>query len=164
MRLYIMRHGIAIDRLDPTCPPDAERPLTHEGTERTRQALHGLVGLGIAIDRILTSPYVRSMQTAELAAEALGVPRAQIEQTTTLLPASEPASFEALLPQLRVKAALCIGHSPDLDLLIGHLCGLDRAFTSLKKAGVAQLEWKQGERARLVALLEPKILRQLGRP
>jgi phosphohistidine phosphatase SixA len=28
MHLYLIRHGIAIDREDPNCPPDTERPLT----------------------------------------------------------------------------------------------------------------------------------------
>ncbi len=37
MKLYIVRHGIAIDREDPKCPPDPERYLTAEGVEKTRQ-------------------------------------------------------------------------------------------------------------------------------
>jgi hypothetical protein len=38
MRLYLMRHGIAIDREDPDCPPDPERYLTPKGIQRTRAA------------------------------------------------------------------------------------------------------------------------------
>ncbi len=37
MQLYIVRHGIAIDREDPKCPPEAERYLTEEGIEKTKQ-------------------------------------------------------------------------------------------------------------------------------
>ena len=37
MQLYIVRHGIAIDREDPKCPSDPERYLPAEGVEKTRQ-------------------------------------------------------------------------------------------------------------------------------
>jgi len=37
MQLFIVRHGIAIDREDPRCPPDPERYLTEEGVEKTKQ-------------------------------------------------------------------------------------------------------------------------------
>jgi len=37
MLLYIVRHGIAIDREDPKCPSDPERYLTPEGHTRTRK-------------------------------------------------------------------------------------------------------------------------------
>ena len=42
MQLFIVRHGIAIDREDPKCPPDPERFLTEEGLEKTRQAAKGI--------------------------------------------------------------------------------------------------------------------------
>lgn len=165
MRLYVMRHGVAIDRLDPDCPPDPERPLTPDGSARARQALHGLVSLGVTMDRIFSSPYARSLQTAELAAEALGVPRLQLETTPLLLPGADLAELVQGMQQLRVKAVLYVGHAPEVDLLIALLCGQPSPFTSLKKAGIAHLERKPGvDRARLVALLEPKVLRQLGRP
>jgi phosphohistidine phosphatase SixA len=31
IQLYLIRHGIAVDREDPNCPPDTERPLTPKG-------------------------------------------------------------------------------------------------------------------------------------
>ncbi len=64
MRLYIVRHGIAIDREDPKCPPDPERYLTEEGIEKTKQVAKGVAALGITGDLFLTSPYVRAVQTA----------------------------------------------------------------------------------------------------
>ena len=33
MRIYVVRHGAAIDRDDPKCPPEAERYLTLAGIE-----------------------------------------------------------------------------------------------------------------------------------
>ena len=45
MILYIVRHGIAIDRTDPKSPPEAERPLTAKGVQKSRAAALGLRAL-----------------------------------------------------------------------------------------------------------------------
>ena len=62
MQLYIVRHGIAIDREDPKCPPDPQRYLTEEGVEKTKQVAKGVAALGVTADLFLTSPYVRAAQ------------------------------------------------------------------------------------------------------
>ncbi|MGB7437560.1 MAG: histidine phosphatase family protein, partial [Candidatus Acidiferrum sp.] len=66
MQLYIVRHGVAIDREDPKCPADPDRFLTDEGIEKTRLAAEGVAEIAAVPDLILTSPYVRAVQTAEL--------------------------------------------------------------------------------------------------
>ena len=71
MQLYIVRHGIAIEREDPKCPPDPERYLTEEGVEKTKQVAKSMAVLGVTGDLFLTSPYVRAAQTAEIFASAL---------------------------------------------------------------------------------------------
>ena len=42
MLLYIVRHGIAIDRQDPKSPSDPERYLTPEGIKKTREVAKGI--------------------------------------------------------------------------------------------------------------------------
>ena len=86
MRLYVMRHGVAMDRHDPAAPSDPERPLTADGSERTRLAVLGLVRLGVHVERVLTSPHLRAVQTAAIAAEPLGVTRANVEALDALAP------------------------------------------------------------------------------
>jgi len=66
MQLYIVRHGIAIDREDPKSPSDPERFLTAEGLKKTRDVARGFASLKISPDVFLSSPYVRAMQTAEI--------------------------------------------------------------------------------------------------
>ncbi len=70
MILYLIRHGIAIDRADPEAPPEAERPLTARGVQKTRAAALGFSEAGAKPDIIITSPYIRAAQTAEIFAEA----------------------------------------------------------------------------------------------
>ena len=80
MQLYVVRHGIAIGREDPKCPPDAERYLTEEGVEKTREVAKGVAALGATADLFLSSPYVRAMQTAEIFAGVFGIHAASWHQ------------------------------------------------------------------------------------
>ncbi len=164
MRVYLMRHGVAQDRHDPAVIDDESRPLTAEGIERTRLSAHGMVTLGMSIDAILSSPLVRAVQTADLLGQALGVPKLAIEVHPALLPEADPEALLPILRNLEVESALCIGHSPHLDLIVARLLGIPRAVTGVKKAGLVVVEAKlHSDTARLVAVYEPKTLRQLGR-
>src|SRR5229473_955684 len=90
MQLYIVRHGIAIDREDPKSPLEAERYLTDEGIERTRQVAKGIAALGVHADLMISSPYVRATQTAAIFAGALDYPEQRIRQSESLLPGPRP--------------------------------------------------------------------------
>src|ERR1700745_100741 len=93
MQLYVVRHGIAIDREDPKCPPDPQRYLTEEGVEKTKQVAKGVAALGVAGDLCLTSAYVRAGQTAEIFASALDYAKQKIRCTDFLLPGAEPSQL-----------------------------------------------------------------------
>ena len=163
MLLYLFRHGVAVDPSDPECPPDAERPLTREGIEKTRLAARGLRKLGVKPDLILSSPLLRAVQTAEIAARELGWPKEKIHRTRALEPDADPAELLKELARLKQDVVLCTGHAPPLDELIDHAVGVRVAFTGLKKAGAACLEFASSASSRgvLLWLRPPKVLRQL---
>lgn len=163
MILYLVRHGIAIDRTDPKAPAEADRPLTARGVQKTRSAALGLRQLGAKPDVMITSPFVRAAQTAEIFAEALGFALDKIRVSESLKPAENPASIVKEISSLRAKEVACFGHAPHLDLLIGHLAGARGAFTGLKKAGVACFEQNAAHsRWEMRWILTPKVLRELG--
>jgi broad specificity phosphatase PhoE len=66
--LYLIRHGLAVDR-EPD-QPDADRPLTSAGIQKTRQVAARLVASGLSCDWLLTSPLVRAYQTAQILVES----------------------------------------------------------------------------------------------
>src|ERR1051326_4477132 len=68
--LYLIRHGIAEARGD-AWPDDAKRPLSDDGMDRMKKGARGLARLNVAFDVILTSPLVRTRQTAEIVGAAL---------------------------------------------------------------------------------------------
>jgi phosphohistidine phosphatase len=163
MLIYLLRHGIAIDREDPDCPPDFERFLTDKGKRRTRASARGLAALGVAPELILSSTYVRARETAEIAAEELDLDPTRIELTESLVPEAGPQRILREASAKEVDTILCTGHAPNLDLVVAEAVGHELApFTSLKKAGVACLEVDEDLSGQLVWLLPPKVLRRLG--
>jgi phosphohistidine phosphatase len=166
MQIYIVRHGIAIDREDPKCPPDPERYLTEEGVEKTKQVAKGMTTLGITGDLFLTSPYVRAAQTAEVFANALDYAKQKIRRTDLLLPGAEPTQlFRELARDKQASTVFLFGHAPQLDDIIATALGSKKHVTSLKKAGVAFLELKRLSPpiGQLVWLATPKMLRRAGK-
>ena len=167
MRVVFLRHGIATDRDDPAGPPeDADRPLTPRGVKRTRSAAEGLRALDVAPDKILTSPFLRARQTAELAAAALGVAQSKVQIVQILNPDAEPAPlFEVLARQAAAETVLVVGHAPHIDRAIRYAVDRgDAPLWSLKKAGAACVELDRAGKpgGRLLWLLEPAALRALA--
>lgn len=166
MELYIVRHGIAIDREDPKSPPEAERYLTEEGMERTKQVAKGIAALGIAADWMVSSPFIRAMQTAEIFAAALDYPKPKIGTSETLLPGAEPAAFfRELARQKQASIVFCFGHAPHVDELVAAAVGMKHPITEMKKAGVALVELKRlsPPSGQLVWLVTPKLIRKAGK-
>jgi phosphohistidine phosphatase len=167
MRVILFRHGIAHDRSDPDCPDDPDRALTEEGRKKTRRAARGLGVVGCRPTRILTSPYVRARQTAEIVAEVLGLAPPQVTTTEALVPEAAPyAIFHALHAFTATDdEVLCAGHAPHLDRALAlAITGGRVPVTSLKKAGAALLQLDDLPRPHgdLVWLVPPKILTELG--
>lgn len=166
MRIYVVRHGIAIDRDDPKCPPEAERYLTEEGIAKTKQVARGVADLGATADLLLSSPYVRAMQTAEIFAGALGYAKQKIRRTDLLLPGADAALlFRELAKDKDSADVFLFGHGPQVDDIVALALGAKNPCTALKKAGVALVELKRvsppsGE---LLWLATPKLLKRVGK-
>jgi phosphohistidine phosphatase len=166
MQLFIVRHGIAVDREDPKCPADPDRFLTDEGIEKTRQVAQGVAEIAAAPDLMVTSPYLRALQTAEIFATQLGYAKQKIKKSDFLLPGAEPLQlFRELAKDKELSVVFVFGHAPHLDDVVATALGSKHHITSLKKAGVAHVELRRlvppsGE---LIWLATPKLLRKAGK-
>ncbi len=165
MQVYLIRHGIAVDREDPHCPPDTERPLTPKGRKRSRAAALGLRALDVKPSAVLTSPWLRALQTAEIFCQAMGYPSKKIIRTDSLKGTSAPADLMRELQTMKAKVVLCFGHEPHLHLVIGHVLHTSAQITELKKAGLALLglERMAPPQGRLLALYPASTLRLLAK-
>jgi len=157
MKLYFLRHGKAEDRsADGT---DFSRKLTTEGIEEMREVARGLAKLVGGVDRVLSSPLPRALETAKIAAAALQIEEDKVEISKDLASGSfGPQGLGRLLkghsPNDRV---LLVGHEPDFSSIVGYLTG---ARVEMKKAGCAYIETYEIEREGGVLrwLLTPRCL------
>jgi len=161
MDLYLMRHGLAEERASRPGLPDAERALTRQGAARVRQVARALGALGVEVQVVLTSSLMRSAQTAEIVAAELGARR---RVTAALSPGAAPEALLHEVRKLKVDAALAVGHSPHLELVLARaVAEASSPLCELKKAAVACLDLEeQSGRALLRWLLPPGVIRRLG--
>ena len=167
MRLYLLRHAEAVSHGTPGYARDAQRPLTEEGLLQARDAAAALKRLEISVERILTSPYVRAVQTATQVAEVLGMADA-VTMLDQLRSEARPSETSlALKPYASAASLLAVGHEPHLSAWLAQLCvGVDGMRCIMKKAGMACVELerlppRQGSGI-LRWLLTPKQLRLIG--
>ncbi|MEB3291863.1 MAG: phosphohistidine phosphatase SixA, partial [Synechococcales bacterium] len=154
--IYFVRHGLAGQLGD--YPDDALRPLTEEGSKKTHKIAQRLKELDLHADLILTSPYQRAQQTAEILRKAGISP--QMETADFLAPGGDLQAWLAwvmqwrsvqLTPKAATKSA-AIDPTPRFSLvLVGHepeqsewaeqlLWGQARGSLIQKKAGIIGLE------------------------
>src|SRR5690606_35808793 len=84
---------------DPRHPgSDEARPLTADGVERLRRALHVYRRLMETPEVVFTSPLVRARQTAAILLEELAASAgAELRETPALTPAASPAHAVQML-------------------------------------------------------------------
>ena len=161
MNIFILRHGIAVDPSSPDYPDDAQRPLTSKGRRRLREIVAAMRAMKLSFDVILSSPYVRTRQTAEVAAKFLKR-RKSLKFSDHLTPGGNPKLLVQELVELQPvpKAILLVGHEPYLSRFITLLtAGSTHMEMDLKKGGLCQLEadtLAYGRCATLVSLLAPR--------
>jgi phosphohistidine phosphatase len=163
--LYLIRHGLAAERGD-NYPDDAKRPLTSDGIQKLRRQAKGLVALDVVFDVILTSPLVRTRQTAETLAAGFRE-NPPIVNAASLVPGG---AHNAIIDELskqshRRKRIAIVGHEPGIGELAARLAGLRRPLefkkgaicridvAALPPAGPGQLRW----------FLTPRVLRKIGK-
>lgn len=167
MNLYLIRHAIAVDEGTSEYEQDSERPLTDKGRKKMRQIAKGMRTLGLEFDLILSSPYIRARETAEILADIFKMKK-KVAFSENLIPLGNP---ELLIPELNEKYSVdsiaLVGHEPHLSALISMLTTENITLDiTLKKGGVCYLSaddlHHDNHRATLEWLLTPGILVEIG--
>ncbi len=143
MRLFALRHGKAGEG-----SPDNERELTDRGRADVRRVLTSRCNELAVVGRIVHSPLVRAMQTAEIAESILhmGIP---FELSHQILPGSEVEDFCDSLAGYDENLLICT-HNPFVAELVSYLSGRPVNMPTAACAalvfetpirGGAELEW-----------------------
>ncbi len=166
MDLYILRHAIAEERSGSIPGGDSQRRLTAEGKKKMRRAAKGMEASKLSFDLVLTSPFVRARQTADIVVEVFGLGN-RLELSTALAADGNPKELidELRRSHKRRKSVLLVGHEPYLSRLISLLISGDTSIAiDLKKGGLCKLSvasLQYGRCATLEWLLSPRQMMRM---
>lgn len=166
MYLYIIRHATAEEREDfaKKNADDSMRPLTSKGRKKLQKVSLSLEKEFDKLDLIVTSPYLRAKQSAQVVADVAD--NAKITESAELVPHAPPQS---LLKWLKSHCGQCkkvavIGHEPHLSSFMSYLLSGTTTdnFIEMKKSSVALVEVGDFEdmaagKAKLIWLVSPKV-------
>lgn len=160
MKLYLLRHGTAVDIGQKRVTSDAGRMLTREGRRDTRTILRAVRPV-CRPDCIVTSPLVRARETAEIAHACLpGKPPLLL--LDHLEPGGDMSGIVTWLRARREAAIMLVGHMPALGILASALVfGEKKERIILKKSGVCCIEFEAGlgtGKGRLAWLVSPVLI------
>ena len=164
MNLFLLRHGIAVERGTSGYEKDADRPLTPKGERRLGRIADAMEAMGVTFDLILSSPYVRARQTAEIVVDALGLKK-KLEFSESLTPDGDAKALIAALNKLEPQPehVLLVGHEPFLSDLISTLTSGDpQVAIDFKKGGLCKLEVETLRHDRCATLAWLLTPRQMG--
>jgi phosphohistidine phosphatase len=152
MKLYLVRHGEAVDQ-----SPDALRPLSECGIREVGDMAVRLGASGVRVDRIWHSGKLRAEQTAALLAKQLGKRRG-IERIAGIAPMDPVEEFARDLDVWQ-EDTMVVGHMPFLARLVALLlCTTGNsepvAFTT---GAVACLQRTADDHWKLLWLLQPEL-------
>jgi phosphohistidine phosphatase len=113
--------------------------------------------LGHPLDAIITSPYKRAFETADIMARHLNMTD-RLVSDERVAPGFDMKRLEVILEDHPDAIALMfVGHEPDFSGVLGRLSG---GRVTMKKGGIAYVESVQTslEKANLVWLVQPSIV------
>ncbi len=160
VRLYLMRHGPAVDVAD--TGRDFDRVLTTSGRSRVLRVAELLLARGDAPTTLQTSPLLRTKETAALVASACKLPDPVIAER--LAPGHDARAFvDAVVTQASADdRVMLVGHEPDMSELTDHVLrgdgrGERASFGGFEKAMVVIIEIVGDQRV-LQQTIDPRKL------
>ncbi len=138
MQVHLLRHGTAEDISAEGS--DAKRKLTTSGRDEVRRAAECARRAKIAPTLILSSPFVRAIETAEIAAEVLAY-RAGIVRTEALIPSAPPQRvWNEIRNRHDAMQVLLAGHEPLLSHLAAYLLNSPALRIDMRKASFVRID------------------------
>lgn len=160
MRLLLIRHADAGDRDAAQWPDDTHRPLTPRGERRHRKVSKRLRKLGLVPTLLLTSPWRRAWQTAEITAEEVNCP-APVATEALATPPTIARIGSAIGSRPPDAVVALVGHEPWLSELAARLLTgkADGMAIDFPKSGVLGLSMDSigAGTAELEFFLRPKV-------
>lgn len=122
MVILLMRHADAVPAVD-AGGLDVARTLSDLGKKRLERAVPLIAKAKLPVQQILTSPYPRALETAEIIGEAF--PGIEIKKVVDLQAGARLPVLKLILSKnIQDIPSLVVGHMPDLAVFASYLSGL----------------------------------------
>lgn len=167
MKLYFLRHAIAVQRGTPGYDDDSFRPLTDMGKKKLHLVCEGLHHLEPDWDVIITSPYLRAKETGKIVAQYFNLTH-RVREHKSLTPQTKTEDLNQYLKTLLpLRSILLVGHEPALSRHISnYVFGSEYGHIQMKKSGMACVEFSENvdiSLGTLEWLMSPSQMQRLGR-
>lgn len=150
MLIALLRHGEAEARAS----RDAERALTAHGQREVASSIAQLKASGVAIQRIIASPYRRAQESAVIAAADLGLGHFDTEAGFT--PDESPEQAMALCGFYAGENILVVSHMP-LVARLAYLLAGEGAPVSFATGQLCLIDWPGHIPGQHLASFEPRV-------
>jgi len=144
--LYLIRHADALALGERGITEDADRPLSELGETQAQVIALGLYKRGVVFDKLVTSPFVRAHQTAEIMLKHGPTPAPELFTTDTLTPNAKNRKLARYLLKQDGQKIGVVGHLPHIASFAAWLIGGKKVQLDFAKAGVAHISCEDSPR------------------
>lgn len=156
MEIYLVRHAEYVDLGSETVEQDSQNRLSEEGISKLQRQAQTLAEWKLPVKRILTSPFVRARETAEILAHHLQVP--VVEHTALTRTQFNTAGLRQIVQEYaRTEHLMLVGHESDLSTAAAEVMGGGQI--ELARGGIIRMTVDpQTLHGRLIWLLAPEVM------
>ena len=140
--LWLIRHAQAPSG-DEFKGPDADRPLSTDGVDKFESFCEWLADETTIPYTIVSSPFLRARQTAEILAAAAGVPKTAVINADELKPGTDGTVLIRYLREQTVERLAMVFHEPELSNFLNTLIGGGQFEWA--KGGIIRVDFPEGE-------------------
>lgn len=138
MQIYLLRHAIAEEQKPGS--PDRNRALVPEGKKKLKEILRLARQADVAVSLILTSPYRRARETADLVAELLSTEAEMLEVSSLQPDGDAEAVWDEVRVHKDVDSIMLVSHEPLLSAIAAYLLNSPAFRIDFKKGALLRID------------------------
>lgn len=157
MDIYLVRHGEYVDEGSETLEQDSQNLLSEQGIAKLRRQAKTLAEWQLPIERIVTSPFTRARQTAEILAEGLKAP-VETHPALTRTQFNVSGLRQILSEYPEIGHLMLVGHESDLSTVAADVIGGGKL--ELARGGIIRIALDRADppKGKLIWLLSPEVM------
>ncbi|MEO8398304.1 MAG: phosphohistidine phosphatase SixA [Ignavibacteriaceae bacterium] len=160
MNIYLIRHGDAENSSSEI--KDSERKLTAKGKEKMGKAVAGWKNIITHFDYVISSPFLRALQTAKIIAKAYEIDEHKLIIDKRLKSGSTTEDVIEISNAFEAEDIAFVGHQPEFAEHVSKLVSDSGAYFEFKKGAIAKIVFfnkvKEGKGS-LEFLIPPNIFK-----